>query len=433
MKAIVSKKPLLQAYLWLLIAVLAYTFIMSLFKGYTQDSWSITEFLINYQGGFVRRGLLGECLLQLYRNVGIHPYILIVGGSAIAYLILVIFFIKGFRTKGYPLFILPFSFFLGNPIVNDFWVRKDVLMVLIFIVVLYFANKESKRSLLFVNLFFILGLLITENIGFFCFPILFLVLTDRNRKEMPRFNVRSMLLSIMQLIPSVLVFLSVLFFKGTKEVAVKIWNSWETVPFPYPPINNVEIPAAIGGISWSIKEGLGMFLNTLRNFSDSIYAPMAWIVILAVLYFLLTNVNSMQIWRNKHQTYPAFDKTVLSNVLLLQLLSVLPLFFVGWDYGRWVFFWVTSSFALMVLTPEYRLARLFPTFISNWNRKLNAFMNGVFSKSTSFLWMLCLLVGVPLYSWKLSYFVETTSVFMTLGTLSKWLHDLLLVLKGWIL
>ena len=29
-------------------------------KTYTNDSWTIGEWLINYQGGFVRRGFLGE-------------------------------------------------------------------------------------------------------------------------------------------------------------------------------------------------------------------------------------------------------------------------------------------------------------------------------------------------------------------------------------
>ena len=34
-------------------------------KTYLNDSWTIGEWLINYQGGFVRRGLLGEGIYLL--------------------------------------------------------------------------------------------------------------------------------------------------------------------------------------------------------------------------------------------------------------------------------------------------------------------------------------------------------------------------------
>ena len=48
------------------IIILLFAFFISVVNGYSKGSWNITEFLINYQGGFVRRGLLGEIILYIY-------------------------------------------------------------------------------------------------------------------------------------------------------------------------------------------------------------------------------------------------------------------------------------------------------------------------------------------------------------------------------
>lgn len=413
------KNKLVKYYFWCFIAVLLLSFISKLVKGYKMDTWQITEFLINYEGGFVRRGLLGEFLLVLYRSIGLDPYLTILIGCTVSYTLLILFYVLSFQKKGYSLFLLPFTFFLGNPIINNFWVRKDVIIVLIFILTLYFTLKESKVSLVLVNLLLIVGFLITENMGFFTYPILILVLNERNHREGSRFTLRSIVSSVAQLMPSVLVFCSVLYFKGSQLVADKIWDSWQTVPFPFPSKPGIIAPAAIDGISWSFSDGLNMMLNTLGNFNDSIYAPIAWILILAILYFILSNANQLQFKIFRRVSFNAFDKSLLSNVLIFQLLTVMTLFILGWDYGRWVFYWVTTSFAIIVLVPKKLLAGMFPTFFTVWSQKLNGFLDRCLSTSKSFLLLLSLILGIPAYSWFLSSFVETSSIYVILGTLSK--------------
>ena len=42
-------------------------------KTYQYDSWTIGEWLINYQGGFVRRGLSGETIYFLSNSLKISP------------------------------------------------------------------------------------------------------------------------------------------------------------------------------------------------------------------------------------------------------------------------------------------------------------------------------------------------------------------------
>ena len=42
-------------------------------KVWYPTDWTTSEWLINYHGGFVRRGLVGELLLQINKFININP------------------------------------------------------------------------------------------------------------------------------------------------------------------------------------------------------------------------------------------------------------------------------------------------------------------------------------------------------------------------
>lgn len=109
-----TKKIFLNTYFLLFVISLIFSFINSFLIVYPKESIGVSEFLINYQGGFVRRGLLGEILLHLHNNLKLSPYYSIITLSIFSYIGIVIFFVKLFIKNGYTLFILPFVFFLGN-------------------------------------------------------------------------------------------------------------------------------------------------------------------------------------------------------------------------------------------------------------------------------------------------------------------------------
>lgn len=173
-------KKIIFIYFVLFIINLILIFADKISKGYPKESWNITEWLINYQAGFVRRGLLGEVILNIYKYTGISPYAVIIYLCIIVYIIFILFYIRAFILKGYSVIILPFVYFLGGPIINDFLVRKDVLVVLIFILVIYFINNKKILNIVFSNMLLIAGLLIHETIGFFGFPIIILLLANNN-------------------------------------------------------------------------------------------------------------------------------------------------------------------------------------------------------------------------------------------------------------
>ena len=97
------------------------------------SEWQYSDWLINYQAGFVRRGFIGEILFQIYSNLNIRLDILVL----IFVFILIIFFtfllfksieIVYENHLNILIFLSP-GFFL-YPLMNSEIVgRKDILMI----------------------------------------------------------------------------------------------------------------------------------------------------------------------------------------------------------------------------------------------------------------------------------------------------------------
>lgn len=422
------KVKLLTTFYFLYVLVLIYRLIEGIWTGYAKESWPITELLINYQGGFVRRGLLGEALYRIAPFIHFSPYYIIIALCLIAYLTLLYFFIRGFIKKGYSIFILPFVFFLGNPIINDFWVRKDIIQVLLFILILYLATKKGKRYLLLTNFVLTVGILIHESIGFFALPFLALLFYSCSHSGHARNTLKSCLTTFIQLFPALFTFVLVIYNKGTTKIAQDIWESWHAIKFPTQE-DSATVPAAIDGISWSLEKGLSYFINTLKNFEFGIYAPFAWLLIILSIYFILGKINHFNFKIYSYIPKSEINRAQLSSVLFLQLIAVAPLFILGWDYGRWIFLWVTSTFAIILIIPEETLSKILPSQImvtANWiNKQLDTYL----SNSRSFLVLLCLIIGTPFYGWSMWNYVDTLSPIFVLQFVSELFYEVVVLIK----
>src|SRR5262249_9242682 len=146
----------------------------TIYPGYEVNSWQITEWLINYQGGFVRRGLPGEIILALSRQ-GINPYLLIVGLSFSIWLILFVVLLKLSVHKGFPPIIICSRLFMLAPVIGHQMVRKDCLTILLFTIALYFLQKRRLRSIFLANGISGIAVLSHEIYGFISIPMFFIV------------------------------------------------------------------------------------------------------------------------------------------------------------------------------------------------------------------------------------------------------------------
>ena len=148
---------------------------------YTEYSaWQYVDWLINYQGGFVRRGLIGEFLFQIHNMINIDLDILIFSFVSFLYLMVSFFLIKTIKylenSQLNTLIFLSPGFFL-YPIMNSEVIgRKDILFLLVIAFFVFFEKRLNNRNL-FVLLILLVFFSISLTFDFFilCTLLIFFV------------------------------------------------------------------------------------------------------------------------------------------------------------------------------------------------------------------------------------------------------------------
>ena len=293
-------------------------------KTYLNDSWTIGEWLINYQGGFVRRGFLGEGIYFLCNVIEISPIFIIWFISITAYFLLVKLTIIEAKDKVSEVFLLSPCVFLA-PIVGDFLIRKDILLILIFLFNLKILKIRNPNTF-FLNILNIFGILIHESFAIYALPIQLFVFS--NKIEIAKTKI-----ILLKFVPSILFFIGCLIFKGDQYQAMSIHQSWINKSFLFPFENlNYELPlGAINAIGWSFQDVLKILLASLKEFKGILWMPFIWLVTAIFLgsFFL--------------GDYSGKDFKIKCFILSFQFLPFSILCCSGWDYGRWIFIWILSS------------------------------------------------------------------------------------------
>tara|TARA_B100001093_G_scaffold421476_1_gene413741 strand:+ start:463 stop:1734 length:1272 start_codon:yes stop_codon:yes gene_type:complete len=113
---------------------------------------SISEWLINYQGGFTRRGLGGELSISIANllKISLRESIFYIQSIIhVFYLVLVFNYIKNIKINIIQLFALFAPIFLLYPIAElEVLGRKEMLLFLFFIGLLFFAEKKFTSSII---------------------------------------------------------------------------------------------------------------------------------------------------------------------------------------------------------------------------------------------------------------------------------------------
>ena len=294
-------------------------------KTYLDDSWNIGEWLINYQGGFIRRGLIGEGIYILCNVIKISPIFVIWLISISSYYLLLKLTIFESRNKVSNAFLLSPGIFLA-PIIGDFLIRKDLLLLLIFLISLKLIKFKSP-NLIFLNLLNITGILIHESFAIYALPMQLFIL----KKKYECLKKNSYI--FLYLLPSFFLFIFCLIFKGDQNQAISIHQSWLNKSFLFPfETFNYEIPlGAIDAMSWDFIKVLKILLEALTDFKGILWVPLAWITTTIILASFFLGDNSGK------------DLKIKSFIMYFQFFPFAILCFSGWDYGRWIFIWILSS------------------------------------------------------------------------------------------
>ncbi|MFD2182382.1 hypothetical protein [Rhodoplanes azumiensis] len=370
------------------------------------DSWSITEWLINYQGGFVRRGLGGAVLSWLSSATAVAPNILAIGASVVAYLALLGWFLRA--TRGLlPVAVVLSSVLAGGFVFGEYLIRKDALLVLLFVAATTIFRRSWPGGLgtVLINLLVCIGVLLHEAAFFMAFPALVATACARDMSAGRSFLAAASSAAV-RFAPVLITFLIVFRFSGDDAIARAINASLQDVWRGVDPTGCcfAEPAAAIDSLRWTAAHGVSLTLEELTTFSLGLWVPLAWLGTIAVFWWVLATSARAAPTGAPVPAHPAAD---LTAVMALQLCAIFPLFVVGVDFGRWITLWTCSSVALWTTG----LARGLPLF-GPLGRAI------VRSGSAVLAWrpapLLFLLVGLPGCCWTVARWLAATPVGATL-------------------
>ena len=151
-----------------------------------------TDWIINYEGGYIRRGLLGEISINLsgFFNLDIKYIFFILHFSI--YLIFHLLFYAYFKnySKNYIFYFLCFSplVFLYPVATFEAFSRKEIFYITLFLLSCYISIKINNRKIIFLstNLLVLLSYLIHESSIFFInfFYLIFFIFLKKNNYKL---------------------------------------------------------------------------------------------------------------------------------------------------------------------------------------------------------------------------------------------------------
>lgn len=332
------------------------------------ETFQISDWMINYEGGFVRRGLIGQLLLWAnhIHSFNIRYAILII--EAIFY---ILFFYLLFNIfKKYRWSLLGAMFPIACSTTSMAVYRRDFMMLCL----CYFSYKfffkylkENKKITLIISLMIMsISIIIYEPIFFVLVPILILQYWNKKKNLVKLF--------IVFFIPVLCMVLSCI-FSGTKDQVNIIWQSWLPYIAQYVDIQKENIGLAIKFLGLQNTDVFEMHFKS--NLSDNpIMAITTLIIVISLVFYLCTHIPTVNTYNKTIQEN--INKYELGRILLFQLFIQLPMFTIlSCDYGRTIPYSLYTTFFTFHLKKEYYLDLNVTRIISNISNKIINSLNSV--------------------------------------------------------
>lgn len=312
-------------------------------------SWEVGDFITNYQGGFVRRGLLGELLFKINQIFpDFDPRWFVAISSMLCFIILVGFLLKKFRNEGLCWWILPLNVCVSGGFLIG---RKDHMCMIFALLILYAFSKPNSVKLRYIlvialsifsiNLhectFFIIG----------CFMLLAMIKDKSTQWGWKLLGTASIIVCMA----------FVCTHKGDKEIAQQIWDSWGTYHSEFV---NTSPKRAIHAIGWETINTFKFHLE--QNFFKpemGIYIGLAKPLIWILIFFVFPNIIFIKRDRLTIQQSP--DTIRLLSIMMIQFIALFPMFTIlSCDGSRISYYWTVSSLLIYLCIPGGYTLRLIP-------------------------------------------------------------------------
>lgn len=311
-------KSILLIYLSL-ICILSFVFLHNSYLLETNNS--MAEWVINYQGGFGRRGLAGELFLKIadITNLNLKTVILYFLFLIISiYHYLLFTFIKNIKFNLYFISIILSPLFVIFPIAElEALGRKDILIPISFLIFVFIYQNFSFK-ILFFSLFLIYSiLLLTHEVSIFYLPFFYFILFFKLKNV----NFKNFIFILIITLYFLLIIYLLINFTHTKLSIEKMCN--------------------ILNLNYNTNCGLGAFVldRTLKDNISELGSLTFFDILRAIWIFIIGSIGLLILffYTSKAHIFQSkvLKKIKLKHIFMLVFLPTLVPFFIAVDWGRW--------------------------------------------------------------------------------------------------
>ena len=323
------------------------------------NSWVFYEWIINYEGGFVRRGLIGSVINAFYYGEELSAVNTLVFFVALLFILLATMCVASNvkNARSALLFVFCPVGFYWMAIGNEYYYRKEIF----FFIAILCACLIFQRWQIYRNHYLVLiltGFIFATSIllplvheaflfyGWLPFSLMLLQIHQENGTSGKR-------VVIAYTVVSLVIFAILSYYSGDANTSKAIWLSLSDSAKA---LTVTSGPAGgISAIGWSLTRGLSLSVIALQTGLASYYIFSIILIYLFVGYIVSENrsLDLKQIYLSKQLLLP-FGVVVV---------SFLPLFVIGWDWGRWVMcIWYVSLF-IFLLNLDKQIVEFFPNTV----------------------------------------------------------------------
>lgn len=344
---LIFTRPVQNIFILVFILIAFYFTILGSYEGYaTHSGWKIGDWLINYQGGFVRRGFIGEFIykISLYSqiNLGLIVFWVQISFYFLFFMFTYLSLIKHKSLEAYWLLIFsPFVFYFQVfDIAGGF--RKEIIFIAILAFLVWSANKYETKKL--ERIFYITLLLYPLVILSHEMLALFLpYILIAYRVKIPLNKNRTLLLLSLLAISAMAFFLAI-FNAGDKNTVISIISS----------LSALEYTPKAGAIDWlakTLEHGLNLVKTGMEKFN---YIKIFSVtIILSLLCFMPISYKLNKIFSDKINLF----------LLVVSILGSIALAAIAWDWGRFIYVNLVSLFLILLIIEDNELKS---QYFTNW-------------------------------------------------------------------
>ena len=318
-------------------ALLLFSFFYLYIKHSIGNDSTISEWLINYEGGFTKRGLIGQLAIFQSRIFDIElrwSIFLLQSLTCSIYFGLLYLLFKNINTNRVINLAIFTPIFILYPIAEiEVLARKEIIVFSTFITYLFIPRKNNLKNFSLV-IFLVLSILIWEPIIFF-FPLIFLFELIEN--NISRINIKFFKL-ILFFLPSIIIALNFII----NPLSTEDYNYMSSV------LKNEfgEECYMSCGLLGSKSTIYQQFEGNFGSYSFEVFIRYILIIIIGFLPILILLKNSFL--NNKNIFFIKYFTNLVYPILIC-FLPVILLFAMGYDWGRWV----NISYAILALIYFY--------------------------------------------------------------------------------